>query len=109
MRGSKTNEYGPGLPYTIQPYHNQKWAFDISELFNLWKKLGRSKKCLIEIHLATGKQVEKKLDAVYLFRYLLAKEQIDAAKPDGAEQIAESTNEHEKEPNPNGEAGNKQP
>jgi hypothetical protein len=83
LQGSKTNEFGPGMPYTIEPYHAQKWAFDTAPLLRYWRKSRWSSKyCLMEVQLATGKTVRRKVKASYLFRYHLTQEMLDAAKQD---------------------------
>jgi hypothetical protein len=55
---------GPDLPYTIQPYHAQKWRFDRSELLRSWKNSPMERdKFLVVVTLATGKLVMREIDA----------------------------------------------
>lgn len=80
---SDATEHGPGLPYTLQPYHAQNWTFDVPSLYKSWKRFPvRSSDCLIEIRLATGKTVEKKISPDYLFWHLELEEPVSPDKPD---------------------------
>jgi hypothetical protein len=63
-RGVTNTSAGPDFPHTIQPYHAQTWTFDRTELLKSWANSAEhSEKLLIEVRLATGKSVRKKINA----------------------------------------------
>jgi hypothetical protein len=65
--GVNDPEAGPDFPYTIQPYHAQKWRFGRSDLLRNWKNTPkRPKKFLVVVYLATGEPVTKEISPVVM-------------------------------------------
>lgn len=53
-------------PFTIQAYHSETWRFDRAELLRRWTDYqDHTKKLRIDVWLATGKTVRKRVGAEY--------------------------------------------